>query len=45
MTAVTSETMGHNEEDKKEECSRRRGGNQGEVGGGDLRLDDYYLAQ
>lgn len=45
MAAVTTETMGHNEEDKREEQRRGRGGTGGEAGGGELRLDDYYLAQ
>lgn len=42
MVAVTTETMAHNEEDKEEE---RREGWKGEAGGGEPRLDDYYLAQ
>lgn len=45
MAAVTTETMGYNEEDKREERRRGRGGKGGEAGGGELRLDDYYLAQ
>ena len=37
MMAVTSETVGHNDEDRREELRRGRGGGR--------RLDDYYLAQ